>query len=333
MAIDRRRFLRDSSMLLSAGALGAGLLGCGDKAAAPASPEPAADTGATMSPSGHPDLLASYWTISGNTVPAIGPEYSSFDFRDRAETISRIGFKGMGIWHADLYKTLETRSLAEMRSILDDNGIEYLELEFLFDWFLDGDKKAQSDIEKAKLLHAAEILGARHLKVGDFWNTPATIEKCAESFAALCHDAADVGINILFEVMPFAMIDNLRDAVTMLDMADTPNGGLMIDTWHIVKMGVSNEELGRVPRRHILGVELNDGYLETPAGMDMNTETTEHRQFCGEGEFDLPGMLAAIGATGYDGPYGVEVINKSNRVLPLDEVAYKAWDTTIAQFG
>ena len=282
---------------------------------------------------GKPELLASYWTICGNAIPATGPEYSSFDFRDRVEAISRIGFKGMGIWHADLYKTLETRSLAEMRQILDDNGIEHVELEFLFDWFLDGEKKKQSDLEKARLLDAAEALHARHLKVGDFFNTPTTVEKCAESFAALCRDAANAGIDVVFELMPFAMIDNLEDSLTMLEMADTPNGGLMIDTWHMVKMGVSNDMLAQVPGKHVLGVELNDGWLQTPHGMDMNTETTQHRQFCGEGEFDMGGLLAAIRSIGYDGPYGVEVISKANRSLPLDVVAQKAWDTTMAQFA
>ena len=282
---------------------------------------------------GKPELLASYWTICGNAIPATGPEYSSFDFRDRVEAISRIGFNGMGIWHADLYKTLESRSLAEMRQILDDNGIEHVELEFLFDWFLDGEKKKQSDLEKARLLDAAEALHARHLKVGDFFNTPTTVEKCAESFAVLCHDAANAGIDVVFELMPFAMIDNLEDSLTMLEMADTPNGGLMIDTWHMVKMGVSNETLAQVPGKHVLGVELNDGWLQTPHGMDMNTETTQHRQFCGEGEFDMDGLLAAIRSIGYDGPYGVEVISKANRSLPLDVVAQKAWDTTMAQFA
>ena len=168
---------------------------------------------------GKPELLASYWTICGNAIPATGPEYSSFDFRDRVETISRIGFRGLGIWHADLYKTLETRSLAEMRQILDDNGIEHIEIEFLFDWFLDGEKKKQSDIEKAKLLGACEALRARHLKVGDFFNTPASVEQCAESFASLCRDAANAGTDIVFELMPFSMIDNLEDALKMLDLA------------------------------------------------------------------------------------------------------------------
>lgn len=317
-------------MVVSAGVLGAS--GCSDSGQSPSS----SGAVAPATTSQKPDLLASYWTIAGDVSPATGGrEWSLFDFRDRVEAISKGGFRGMGLWHSDLYHILESRSLAEMKQILDDNGIVHLELEFLFDWFHpDGsEKKSQSDAEKAKLLGAAEALGARHLKVGDFFNQPAEMAAVAASFAALCNDAADAGTNILFEVMPFAMLDNLADAVTMCQLADADNGGLMIETWHIVKMGTSYQELARVPKRFMLGVELDDGFLKTPPGMTMNTETVEHRAFPGEGEFDMPGFLDAVAATGYDGPYGVEVINIENRSRSLDELVERAYRTSMAMFA
>lgn len=320
MSYSRRRFLGDAALLATAG--GTGLL-AGARGVA-----------ATAAPAQQPvELLASYWTICGACVPATGPEYSSFDFRERVEAISRAGFKGMGIWHADLYKTLETRSLGDMKRILDDNGIAHVELEFLFDWYLTGEKKKASDAEKARLLGAAEALGARHLKVGDFFNTPVELDQVTESFVALCADAANAGTNILFELMPFSMIDTLEDALVMLEEADTANGGLMIDTWHMAKMGVDNETLAQVPRKHVLGVELNDGYRQTPPGLTLAQETVDERKFPGEGEFDMPGFMAAIAATGYEGPYGVEVIAKANRGLPLDTVVQRAYDTAMAMFA
>jgi sugar phosphate isomerase/epimerase len=236
MAIDRRTFIRDSSLILSAGVLGA---------AACSRPEQEAIIQAAMP--GNVELLASYWTIAGDVNPATGGrEWSLFDFRDRVETISRIGFKGMGIWHADLEHILETRSLADMKRILDDNGIIHLELEFLLDWFMDGKLRQQSDLQRAKLLTAAEALGARHVKVGDFFNRVVAMDKVAESFAELCKDGANAGTRIIFEVMPFAMIDNLPGALAMLDAAGAGNGGLMLDTWHVVKMGTPFEQLAAV---------------------------------------------------------------------------------------
>src|SRR5713226_2763131 len=107
---------------------------------------------------GDVELLASYWTISAGQ-PHTDREYSPHDFKDRVEAAARAGFKGFGIWHSDLEYVLHRRSLQEMKQTLDDNGIEHVELEFLTDWFLDGDRKKQSDVRRKMLLEAAEVLG------------------------------------------------------------------------------------------------------------------------------------------------------------------------------
>jgi sugar phosphate isomerase/epimerase len=129
------------------------------------------------------------------------------------------------------------------------------------------------------------------------------------------------------------MIDNLPGALAMLDAAGAGNGGLMLDTWHVVKMATPFEQLAAVPPQYLLGIELNDGYLRTPDGMTLNQETVTHRQFCGEGEFDMPRYMAAIDATGYDGPVGVEVINTENRSRSLEELAERAYRTTMAMYA
>src|ERR1700686_3955440 len=103
-----------------------------------------------------PDLLASYWTISAG-IPHTDHEYSPFDFKARVESAARAGFKGFGIWHADLEHILKRRRFEDMKHVLDDNGIRHVELEFLTDWFLEGERKRQSDARKKMLLTAAEV--------------------------------------------------------------------------------------------------------------------------------------------------------------------------------
>ena len=49
-----------------------------------------------------PDLVASCWTLAGGAFPHTDREYSRFDFRARVEAGARVGFRGIGIWHADL---------------------------------------------------------------------------------------------------------------------------------------------------------------------------------------------------------------------------------------
>ncbi len=137
------------------------------------------------------ELLASYWTIAGGALPHTDREYSPFDFKDRVQAAAKAGSRaweyGTRIWI--IFSNVE--AWREMKQILDDNGITHLELEFLSDWFLEGERKKQSDIQKRKLLTAAETLGAHHVKVGDFYHEKYFMPQLIEAFSALCADAAD----------------------------------------------------------------------------------------------------------------------------------------------
>ena len=275
------------------------------------------------------DLLASYWTISAG-LPHTDREYSPFDFKDRVESAARAGFTGFGIWHADLDHVLERRSLREMKQILDDNGIKHIELEFLGDWFLDGEKKKESDERKGKLLQAAEALGAHHIKVGDFFSTITPMPRLIESFAALCKDAADHGTDVGFELMPFAMLTTVEDSLTMIEGSGAKNAGISLDLWHLVKLKIPYEKVARIPLKYITSIELDDGTFEAP--WSLHEDTINHRRLCGEGEFDVKGFVRAMRATGYDGPWGIEVLSEELRKRPLEELTQRAYKTTLAQF-
>lgn len=275
------------------------------------------------------ELLASYWTISCG-IPHTDKEYSPFDFRDRVESAARAGFKGFGLWHADLEHILKTRSLREMKQILDDNGITHIELEFLTDWFLVGERKKKSDICKKLLLDAAEVLRAHHVKVGDFFQERASMPYLIEAFAGLCAEAAERGTKVGFELMPFAMIQSLEDSLKLVEGAGAGNGGICLDTWHIVKLKIPFHQLRRIPSHYITSVELNDGTFDCP--WSLHEDTVNHRRFCGGGEFDVTGFIAAVRSAGYDRPWGVEVLSAELRKWPLERLTREAFRTTMAQF-
>ena len=276
------------------------------------------------------ELLASYWTISAG-LPHTDKEYSPFDFQDRVEAAARAGFKGFGLWHADLDHILESRSLKEMKQILDDNDMKYVELEFLTDWFLDGERKKNSDIQKKKLLRAAEALQAKHVKVGDFFREQCPMARLIEAFAELCAEAAEHGTRIGFELMPFSMIDTLADSLTMVAGAGAANGGIVFDLWHIVKLKIPYEEVSRVPAQYLLSVELNDGTFEAP--WSLHEDTVNHRRLCGEGEFDIKSFIECVQRAGYAGPWGIEVLSEELRKWSLEDLTTRSFETTMAQFS
>ncbi len=86
------------------------------------------------------------------------------------------------------------------------------------------------------------------------------------------------GIRIGYELMPFSVIETLDKTRRLVEGAAQKNGGVIFDLWHIVKLGIPYDEVMRFPAAYFMGLEINDGYLKTPAGMDMVTETTSHRK-------------------------------------------------------
>jgi sugar phosphate isomerase/epimerase len=276
-------------------------------------------------------LVASYWTLAGGAEPHTDHEFSDFSFQERVSAAAAAGFTGFGIWHADLEHTLKSLSLRQMRRILDDNGMTYLELEFLTDWwFRDGERYAACQQRKRLLLDAADTLQAHHIKVGDFRNTPCPVPQLIESFAALCEQAAVRGTDVLFELMPFASVNTLPAALELVAGADADNGGIIIDLWHMVKMGIPYDDIARIPTRFLGGIEINDGTFQAP--WDLHTDTINHRRLCGEGEFDVRGFVDTMLAAGYQGSWGIEVLNAEMRKWPLQRMAERAAITTRAQF-
>ncbi len=272
-----------------------------------------------------PELMSLYWTTAG-VFPGQG-EISRFDFTDRVEAAARAGFTGIGIWHTELEHILLHRTLPEVKTILDDNGIRHVELEFLTDWFLDGARKSESDSRRKRLLAASEALHAKHVKVGDFYNSTVPMPRIIESFAALCAEAAQFGATIGFEIMGAAMIDNIPDAIAMVEASGARNGGLILDIYQVANLGMRYEDIRRIPLKYLINVELNDGTL--PGNPDHDPA---NRRWCGEGEYDIKGFIRCVKNMGYAGPWAVEVISEKLAPLPLNELSTKAFNTTMAEF-
>lgn len=274
------------------------------------------------------ELLGSYWTLGVGADP-LGEQRCLHDFRKRVELASKAGFKGMGLWHADLEETRKTYSFKDMKRILDDNGIVQIEVEWLLDWFTTGDRRKVSDATRALLLEAAETLKARHIKIGDLGNDVADVPKMTEEFAVLCQDADKRGTKVLFEMLPkqFSRAPSLDAVLSIVKGAGAKNGGIMLDNLHLERTGTTMQDVVRKIGRDIpLGVEINDGYHAMPEKFEDSV--VNKRLLPGDGEFDIASFLHAVWSLGYDGPIGVEVLNEYMRKWSLETAATESFIKT-----
>lgn len=282
------------------------------------------------------DLVACYWTVAGPVDIHYGREWSTFDWRDRCNLAAENGFTGLGLWMADIDHQLEQGSLAEMGQIFRDAGLKHLELEFIADFFREPGtpERAESDRIRRLLFDAAAEFGAHHIKAGNIPGVECDLGRLGEAYAELCADAAqNTDAKVGYEIIPVdPNIQTLDHGLEMLANAGEPaNGGLIIDTWHMSKLGILPSELAsRLRPEQLVWVELSDGQFENME--DQIAEVTRFRSLPGEGEFDIPGYIDAL-APLYSGPWGVEVLSEALRALPIEEAFRRAYETSAAQFS
>ena len=238
------------------------------------------------------ELLISYFALSGDVYP-LGPvEVSPFPFKDRVEAAARAGFKGFGLHYEDTMATQKKIGFAEMKRILKANEIKYLEIEFLMNWYGTDEKRAESDKFRRQLFDVAGELGMRDIKVAPgFHEQTANVPHIAAEFAKLCEEAAGYGADIVLEIMPWSNVRTIETGLEIVRTADQPNGGLLIDIWHLARGHIPFSDIRKIPARFIKAVEVDDAPLKPPVD-DLWEDTIHYRELPGEGGLDGPSFSA-----------------------------------------
>lgn len=155
----------------------------------------------------------------------------------------------------------------------------------------------------------ARILGCPALQVvaldalrGESW--PEIRAKVGRSLAELADIAAPFGVTLALEPVSFTPLRTLAQGLEVLDDADRDNIGLCLDTFHLWTGGtpwdqVTTLEPSLIVIAHISDVLPRQGEEWSDADRDV---------LPGDGILPLQEGVTAIGATGYDGLWSVELL-------------------------
>ena len=231
---------------------------------------------------------------------------------DRIDAAASAGFAGIGLYLGDYRRLLDTGTSPDaLHQLLDDAGIGLAEIEVLVGW-ADPTPSAETAELEALAWDVADRFGSRYVQaIGPIGTDIAT---AAAGFGAMCDRAADHGLVVGLEFLPFTDIADLATAQAIVERADRPNGGLCLDIWHCVRSGCTLDQIAAVPAELITGLQMSDGTV-LPAMDDYKADCLAHRVAPGAGEFDLDGFVATVAHKGVDVPWSVEVCNTT------------AWDT------
>jgi sugar phosphate isomerase/epimerase len=275
------------------------------------------------------ELLATCWTSAGDAAPDRGDEVSPIDLRTRIETAAEVGWEGFGLLHADLVIARDTIGLQELRRMFDGAGIKHVELEVLPWWWTTDERRRISDQRRTLLLDAAEVLGARTIKVAaEGGSQPVDPARFHDDFDHLATQAGNAGVRVALEPMPMTNLATIQAGVDFVTAVGNRYGGLTVDTWHVHRGGTSYAELERIlPAEYLFIVELDDADEQVVG--TLWEDTVNSRRLPGEGVFDVPAFVAAVHRAGYRGHWGVEIISEQHRALPVREALTRARTATL----
>lgn len=271
-------------------------------------------------------LVAAYWTLAGAPIG----EAARWSFESRVRAAAEAGFTGIGLHHDD-YIAMRARGVtdAELRRVLEVHGIAVDEIEFVSGWSSDDAGMRAKAREAEDTLYAlADAAGASQLNVGcsEPADNPVPLERMAERFAGVCERAAEHGLVVAIEFMPWTGIPDVRRANEVVEASGASNGGILFDTWHFVRGGADYDALRAVPPKRILGLQINDGPA-VPVG-ELRHETRHGRRLPGEGDFPLHKVIAVLREIGVQAPWSVEVMSALQASLPVDVAARHAFEST-----
>jgi 3-dehydroshikimate dehydratase len=234
---------------------------------------------------------------------------------DKLEAAASIGFDGVEIFENDLLTFDGTPD--DVRLLAEDLGLAI----FLFQPFRDFE--AMPEPQRARNLDRAErkfdvmqALGCDLLLVCSNVQ-PSAIDDDARAAADLrdmAERAARRGLRVGYEALAWGQqVRRWRHAWNIVQAADHPALGLIVDSFHTLALGDDPAGIAQVPGEKLFFAQFADA---PKLSMDVLSWSRHHRNFPFQGALDCTGFLRAVLASGYAGPLSLEIFNDDFRAAP-----------------
>lgn len=168
----------------------------------------------------------------------------------------------------------------------------------------------------------AQDLGADLISLIEPYGRHVPAELGAEAYARVCDKAAELGLRVQLEFMPFSGIPDLRSAWEIVCLADRSNGGLVVDTWHFYRGAPDHQLLAEIPPEKVFSVQLSDGPARPEP--DLWHAATHDRLLPGTGDFDLATVLRILWTNGSSPTVGPESVSDHLAAMEATDAARRA---------
>ncbi len=239
---------------------------------------------------------------------------------DKLEAAAAAGFDGVEIFEADLLAFDGTPR--DVRKMASDLGLGI----FMFQPFRDfeglGPAQFQRNLDRAeRKFDVMAELGTDLLLLCSNVQPHAdgNPAQLTAELSELALRAAKRNVRISYEALAWGThVKFWRQAWDLVQRVSQPSFGLTLDSFHTLALGDSLAGIERVPGEKIFFIQLADA---PKLSLDVLSWSRHHRNFPGQGDFDVAGFTRAALAAGYSGPLSLEIFNDNFRAGPTRPMA------------
>jgi sugar phosphate isomerase/epimerase len=262
-----------------------------------------------------PDLVWSHFSR---------PRFGAFEERVAAAAAAGMAGIGLYVFEYARLRDEEGRSPDDIRAVLDRHSVVLADGEVVRGWWAtEGEARTESARIESLAWEMADEFGIRYLQAIGPYDCP--LQQAADGFGSLCDRAAQHGVLVGIEPLPYTNIATAADAQAIVRAAGRSNGGYCMDIWHHARGANDLEMIKRLEPDRVFAIQMNDGAL-LPAGDDYKIDCLANRLPPGQGQFDCVGFIRTLVDMGVTAPISLEVCSTQLWDAPADVAARAAAD-------
>lgn len=237
------------------------------------------------------------------------------------------GFGGVQLWAAYVgWAAAGGVPAPELFNYHRERGLEIEAVEFFSEW-------ATTDLQYVSdavmpVLDVAARAGASGIIAVTLATDLPPLSVASVGLRHACDLAAEQGLRISFEFLPWTAIPTLASALELFEAVDRGNLGLVFDTWHWFRQpgGPDLDLLRSIPPERVHLLQLNDAPAD--AAEDLLAETGTARLLPGDGAIDILGALSVLAEIGASPLVVSEVFSSPLALLGPAEFARRQFHAT-----
>jgi len=239
---------------------------------------------------------------------------------------SKAGFEGIELWVDKVKKYLESHSVDDLKELLEKNNLKPVSIcPFFLNTF--GDTKASIESIEWGARIAMKINCEMLLVCPDVPSKEMGYEEAIKRAGDFARRCAEITSNyeVKLALEPLGMhpfVPGPKEALDIVEYAGHSLLGIMMDTFHYYKSGISLEEIEAIPAEKLLLVHINDC-----EDLPREKLTDKNRLYLGLGVIPLKDILKILKKKGYSGFLSVEIFRDEYWAKPIDFITRESFES------